>query len=71
MVGPVVTKIVLPSELAPFTALIPINPSPPVRFSTIMVRPSGAPNCSAMRRHKASPLPPAANGKMMRVSGPD
>ena len=40
MVGPVVTRMVVPSGLAPFTALIPISPSPPVRFSTITLRSS-------------------------------
>ena len=32
IVGPVVTRMVVPSGLAPFTALMPISPSPPVRF---------------------------------------
>ena len=40
MVGPVVTRMVVPSGLAPFTALIPISPSPPVRFSTMTLRSS-------------------------------
>jgi len=30
MVGPVVTRMVVPSGLAPFTAHMPISPSPPV-----------------------------------------
>ena len=40
IVGPVVTRMVVPSGLAPFTALMPISPSPPVRFSTMMLRSS-------------------------------
>ena len=34
-------RIVAPSGLAPLTDLIPISPSPPVRFSTITERSSG------------------------------
>jgi len=71
MVGPVVTSIVVPSGLAPLTALIPINPSAPVRSSTMMVRSSGRLMCWASSRHRVSPLPPGANGKMIFVSGPD
>ena len=37
MVGPVVTRMVDPSGLAFLTHLMPISPSPPVRFSTMMV----------------------------------
>ena len=71
MVGPVVTRIVAPSGVAPFTDLIPISPSPPVRFSTMKLRSSMGPRYCAISRHSMSPLPPAANGKMIRVSGPD
>ena len=71
MVGPVVTSTVAPSGLAPFTALIPISPSPPVRFSTMMVRSNVALMSCARMRHSVSPPPPAENGKMIRVSGPD
>ena len=68
MVGPVVTSTMLPSGLAPFTALMPIRPSPPVRFSTTMVRCStGAISC-AISRHSVSPPAPAANGKMILLS---
>ena len=71
IVGPVVTRMVVPSGLAPFTALMPIRPSPPVRFSTMMLRSSNGPMCCASKRHSASPPPPAAKGKMILVSGPD
>ena len=71
MVGPVVIRIVVPSGAAFITDLIPIRPSAPVRFSTMMVRSSARRRCSAMRRHSMSPLPPAANGKISLVSGPD
>src|SRR5205809_6475793 len=71
IVGPVVTRMVAPSGLAPFTALMPIRPSPPVRFSTMMLRSSNGPRCCASNRHSASPPPPAAKGKMILVSGPD
>src|SRR4051812_11481977 len=70
MVGPVVTRIVEPSGAAPLTDLIPISPSPPVRSSTMTLRSSDGPRCCASTRQSASPLPPAAKGKMMRVSGP-
>ena len=71
MVGPVVTRMVVPSGLAPLTALIPISPSPPVRFSTMTLRSSSGAICCARIRHSASPPPPAANGKTIFVSGPD
>ena len=63
MVGPVVTRIVVPSGPAPLTDLIPISPSPPVRFSTITLRSSSGPRCWPTSRQSASPPPPAANGK--------
>ena len=47
MVGPVVIRIVVPSGLALITALIPISPSPPVRFSTMTLRSSSGPRCCA------------------------
>ena len=71
MVGPVVTRMVVPSGLAPFTDLMPISPSPPVRFSTMKLRSSSGGRYCASCRHSMSPLPPAANGKTIRVSGPD
>src|SRR5215203_4345461 len=71
IVGPVVTRMVAPSGLAPLTALMPIKPSPPERFSTMMLRSSKGPICCASKRHSASPPPPAANGKIILVSGPD
>src|SRR3954465_9138650 len=71
MVGPVVTRIVEPSGAAPLTDLILIRPSPPVRFSTMTLRSSDGPRCCANTRQSASPLPPAAKGKMILVSGPD
>jgi hypothetical protein len=71
MVGPVVTRMVVPSGLAPFTALMPISPSPPVRFSTMKLRSRSAGRYCANWRHSMSPLPPAAKGKMILVSGPD
>src|SRR3954471_13390931 len=71
MVGPVVTRTVEPSAAAPLTALIPIRPSPPVRFSTMTLRSSDGPRCCANTRQSASPLPPAAKGKIILVSGPD
>jgi len=71
MVGPVVTRTMVPSGLALITDLIPISPSPPVRFSTMTLRSSSGAILCATIRHSASPLPPAANGKMILVSGPD
>src|SRR5882724_8163058 len=71
IVGPVVTRMVVPSGLADFAALIPISPSPPVRFSTMILRSSGWLMFCASTRQSASPPPPAANGKMIFVSGPD
>ena len=71
MVGPVVTRMVVPSGAAPFTDRIPIKPSPPVRLSTITLRSSAGPRYCAIRRQSASPLPPAAKGKTILVSGPD
>ncbi|MBB2734476.1 DNA-binding transcriptional LysR family regulator [Bradyrhizobium japonicum] len=68
MVGPVVTSTMLPSALAPFTALMPIRPSPPVRFSTTMVRCSAGAISCAISRHSVSPPAPAANGKIIFVS---
>src|SRR5882757_8301714 len=70
MVGPVVTRTVDPSAAAPLTDLMPINPSPPVRFSTMTVRLSSGPRLWATTRHSASPPPPAAKGKMI-FNGPD
>ena len=61
----------MPSGLALLTALIPISPSPPVRFSTITLRSSSGPICCAISRQSASPPPPAAKGKTILVSGPD
>ena len=43
MVGPVVTRTVALSGAAPFTARMPIRPSPPVRFSTMKLRSSSGP----------------------------
>ena len=43
MVGPVVIRTVVPSAAAFITDLIPIRPSAPVRFSTMMVRSSAPP----------------------------
>src|SRR5665647_473928 len=71
IVGPVVTRIVAPSGLAFLTHLIPISPSPPVRFSTMTVRSSSRPTCWASRRQSVSPPPPAAKGKIILVGGPD
>src|SRR5450432_2537476 len=71
IVGPVVTRIVVPSELAFLTDLIPISPSPPVRFSTITVRSRSWPTCCARIRQSVSPPPPAAKGKITLVKGPD
>ncbi|MGY3510895.1 hypothetical protein ACVIQY_003870 [Bradyrhizobium sp. USDA 3051] len=68
IVGPVVTSTMLPSGLPPFTALMPIRPSPPVRFSTKMVRCSAGAISCAISRHSVSPPAPAANGKMILVS---
>ena len=68
IVGPVVTSTMLPSGLAPFTALMPMRPSPPVRFSTTMVRCSAGAISCAISRHSVSPPAPAANGKIIFVS---
>ena len=59
MVGPVVTKIVEPSAAAPLTDLIPIRPSPPVRFSTMTLWSTTA----EMLRHQPAKRIAAAAGR--------
>src|ERR1700731_2596415 len=71
IVGPVVARIEVPSGLAFLTHLIPIRPSPPGRFSTMMVRSSSWPAYCATSRQSVSPPPPAENGKINLVSEPD
>src|SRR5262249_61801795 len=58
------TRIVWPSGAALATALTPMAPPPPGRFSTIMVCPTSAATCSNMVRGSRSVALPAANGTM-------
>ena len=60
MVGPVVTRMVVPSGLAPFTDLMPISPSPPVRFSTMKLRSS---SCGKILRQQPAKQVAAAAGR--------
>src|SRR5262249_11812855 len=48
-------------------ATTPMRPAPPVRFSTTTDRLRPVRSLSAIRRASASPPPPAANGKIMRI----
>src|SRR5436190_4723351 len=62
-----VSRSVLPSGAAAFTACTPMRPWAPARFSTMTGCSRATRKCSAISRASASPEPPAANGKTMRI----
>jgi hypothetical protein len=70
VIGPCGTSSsVSPSGAAAFTASMASRPAAPVRFSTIALRPSAVPSCSASSRPTPSTLPPAAKPSTMRTGG--
>src|SRR2546421_249396 len=61
------SRPVWPGGAAALTACTPMRPGAPERFSTMTGRSRATRKFSAISRASASPEPPAANGKTMRV----